>query len=209
MKNNIMLILIIATVIEIRAEVISYESVSNTTDLVSYLNQFQFSGTNISSYAEANFDNRLHGIRMILQKDFISADTNAVFAIADYLAAGTPISVSNYHNEIVAAHKHDRFIEFGDSNYVIRAGGGHFGPTARACRDQYNYRRAYNSALQDFRRIILKDLLWEMGCPRWENVSLEACNALWSEFKRRMNATAEETQGLPETIGEADRKSAE
>lgn len=186
------------------AEVVDVESVTNTAGVVAVLDRYPFADASISSFDAVDFDERKKVVAAILEKEFMVTSTNALLAIADYLSGGVNIPVENYHADILAAHKQDRFAEFGDSNYVVRAGVGHFGPVARACRQQYRYRAAYNSKLRNFRRNVLRLTYRQLNSPRWSVMPMMARNALWIEFRRRMNLSPDEQVGLPESMNPCD-----
>ena len=171
---------------------IDISSVSNTLSAVAFLNQFSYANTNISSYAEADFRERDGAILLLVQKDFMVVETNALMSIADYLARGTFLPIGNYDVDIIAAHRADRFHEFGDSNYVVRAAYGYFGPQARACQQRYAYLRAYNSRLTEFRIGVFRSVASELARTRWNIYPENVRNALLQEFYRRANMTEEE-----------------
>ena len=184
------------------AEPISLHSVTNGESAAAYFAQFPYAGTNIASFSEFDFEGRRKDIVNILDQEILVASSNVLFAVAAYLSQGTPIPTENYRSEILAAHKQDRFFELGDSNHVVRAGSAYFGPRARACRQQYEYRRSYNYDLCDFRRAVLKEIYMHLIMPPWTTRPLTERNALWLEIKRSVNPTQDEIKDIPETLDE-------
>ena len=197
MKTKLTLLTIAALSLSSFAERVDLSSLTNAESVASCLAQYPYADTNITSFTEFDFGARRDVICSVLKNDSLVVSTNVLFAIADYLSIGTFIPTSNYHNEIVAAHKHDRFIEFGDSNYVVRAGSAYFGPRARACRQQYEYRNAYNYDLRGFKHAVLKEMYKSLSSPPWQSHSLEERNEMWSDLLRRANPSAEEYPDIP------------
>lgn len=197
MKAKLTLLTIAAFSLSSFAGSVNLSSLTNAESVASCLAQYPYADTNITSFTEFDFAARRDVICAVLKNDSLVVSTNVLFAIADYLSIGTFIPTSNYHNEIVAAHKYDRFVEFGDSNHVVRAGSAHLGPRARACRQQYEYRNAYNYDLRDFKQAILKEIYKRLSSPSWQSHSPEERNEMWSDLLRRANPSAEEHLDLP------------
>ena len=196
MKRSIVIMVLLGGALGFRTvQAMDIASVSNATDVATYLAQFPYCDTNISSYAEIHLSQLWGAALDLLQSDLIVSDTNALMAVADHIAIGKPLPMHNRDADILAALRHDRFIQFGDSNYVIRSGVIRRGPTAYACQLRYSCRNHYNDMLAQFRRSAFKDIKRELARPRWEVYSEDTRKSLLREFYRRAEATEIELMG--------------
>ena len=175
------------------AEGIDIAAVSNATAVASYLARFPYPACT-TKFPESDFTEREKAVCQIVQKDFMPGDTNALMKVADYLGLSHPLSVENRNADLQNAIRHDRYVQFGDSNYVVRAGIIQLGPTARACQEQYMCRNRYNDHLRQFRISTFRLMQRELMRQRWSRYSEEELYELLNEFYRRANATEAELE---------------
>ena len=200
MKNkiSIMACLFLPVVAVGMVVTVDVSSVNNASDMAAFIQQLPFASTNAESIADIDLYSHEQAILSLLQKDFILTETNALMIIADHLGTGKLLSVEKRNDDLLAAIKHDRFLEFGDSNYVVRAGIVRYGPTSLSCRKQYMYRDRYNVQLMRLRTAIFCGFKRELRRSRWDDYSEEARRILFEEFLRRANATELEIRKLDE-----------
>ncbi len=190
MKRSIVIMVLLGGALGFRTvQAMDIASVSNATDVATYLAQFPYCDTNISASTEIKVSRLWGAVLDLLQSDLVVSDTNALMAVADHIAIGKPLPMQNRDADIRAAIRHDRFVEFGDSNYVIRSGVIRRGPTAYACQLRYSCREHYNDKRAQIRKSIFRYLKEDFSRPRWKIYSEDTRKSLLREFYRRAEAT--------------------
>ena len=175
---------------------IDVASARNSADVVRIFSFLPYASPDqdAQTLSEFSFLKRKQIISQLVQSDFIVADTNALMHIADFLSQGLPLSTERRDVEFRNAIKHDRFIQYGNSNHVIRAGGIRYGPKSLAVRQLYAIKDRYNENLSEFRITMFRLMKRELARERWNIYTEEERTALLEEFFRRANATETERQ---------------
>ena len=175
---------------------IDVASARNSADVVRIFSFLPYASPDqdAQTLSEFSFLKRKQIISQLVQSDFIVADTNALMHVADFLSQGQPLPTERRDVEFRNAIKHDRFIQYGNSNHVIRAGGIKYGPTSLTVRQLYAIKDRYNENLSEFRITMFRLMKRELARKRWNIYTEEERTALLEEFFRRANATETERQ---------------
>lgn len=173
---------------------IDVASARNSADVVRIFSFLPYASPNqdAQTLSEFSFLKRKQIISQLVQSNFIVAETNALMHIADFLSQGHPLPTERRDVEFRNAIKHDRFIQYGNSNHVIRAGGMRYGPKSLAVRQLYAFKDRYNENLSEFRITMLRLMKRELARERWSIYTDDERKTLLDEFFRRANATDDE-----------------
>ena len=177
---------------------IDVASARNSADVVRIFSFLPYASPDqdAQTLSEFSFLKRKQIISQLVQSDFIVADTNALMHIADFLSQGQPLPTERRDVEFRNAIKHDRFIQYGNSNHVIRAGGIRYGPKSLAVRQLYAIKDRYNENLSEFRITMFRLMKRELARERWNIYTDDERKALLEEFFCRANATDDEKQKI-------------
>ena len=200
MKNLIIICCLLVAPLFVYSDTNSIDvaSISNATDVVRIISSLPYANVeqDMRSLSEFTFLKHKQIISQIVQKEFVVIETNALMYVADFLSQGHPLSTERREIEFHDAIKHDRFLQYGNSNHVIRAGGIKYGPTSLTVRQLYASRDHYNSQLSNFRITMFRLMKRELARERWNIYTDDERKALLEEFFCRANATDDEKQKI-------------
>ena len=188
---------LLSKVVEFQGSAPTQDVTSVESQIVTRFTLYSFACEYDDLPVKANFDGRVESLRLLSQFSLVQSDANTLFQLADWLAEAVPLDADykTSGDELAEAFLKDNRMIYGGRQPPLYPGSlgnsRQCGPMWRACREKFRFRRLYNERLPNFRKTALAYMRTAI-VNGYSGSTDDERTALWDEFCRRANASADE-----------------